>query len=84
VKEQRKERYDKRQPPAGANYAGVGTYAMDLSYTAWGALKEMAYGNSHPEWGATKERKLYQSYDARLRLTGWDASYVMGLELSLR
>jgi RHS repeat-associated protein len=61
-----------------ATYMGVPNYATNLKYRAWGALKEMTYGNSHPEWGAGGERKLSQSYDGRLRLTGWHASYVMG------
>ena len=65
-----------------ATYMGVPNYATNLRYRAWGALKEMTYGNSHPEWGAGGERKLSLSYDHRMRLTGWHAGYVMGWNYS--
>jgi RHS repeat-associated protein len=55
----------------GAGYAGVGTYASNLRYRAFGALKGMTYGNN---------RTLALQYDVRQRLTRWDVSGVMGYD----
>jgi RHS repeat-associated protein len=54
-------------------YAGVSTYADGLKYRAWGALKEATYGN-----GALHS----QSFDNRMRLTGWHVANVMGWNYS--
>lgn len=57
----------------GANYAGVSTYASDLKYRAWGALKQMTYGNG---------LQLSTQYDNRMRLTRWDVTGKLGYQYS--
>lgn len=51
--------------------ASVTTYASGLQYRAWGALKQMTYGNG---------RTLSIGYDVRMRIKSWDTSGVMGWE----
>jgi RHS repeat-associated protein len=53
----------------GTPYAGVSTYVSGLQYRAWGAPKQIAYGNG---------KSLSMSYDNRLRMTQWNIPNVMG------
>lgn len=57
----------------GANYAGVGVYAQNLAYRAFGGLKGLSYGNG---------RTLTLGYDSRLGLTSWNVPNVLGWEYS--
>jgi RHS repeat-associated protein len=57
----------------GANYASLSTYASDLKYRAWGAVKQMTYGNN---------LQLTAQYDNRMRLTRWDVGGRNGWEYS--
>jgi RHS repeat-associated protein len=54
-----------------SGYAGAVQYASNLQYRAFGALRQISYGNG---------RALSLSYDARMRLTRWDMPNVMGWE----
>jgi RHS repeat-associated protein len=47
----------------GANYGGVSSYIGNISYRAFGGVKEINYGNA---------RQLSVQYDKRLRMTRWD------------
>jgi RHS repeat-associated protein len=51
--------------------ASVTPYASGLQYRAFGALKQMTYGNG---------RALSIDYDARMRIKSWDTSGVVGWE----
>jgi RHS repeat-associated protein len=57
----------------GANYANVSTYASNLKYRAWGAVKQMTYGNN---------LQLSTQYDNRMRLTRWNVAGRNGWEYS--
>ncbi|HJR06714.1 MAG TPA: hypothetical protein VJ842_05620 [Pyrinomonadaceae bacterium] len=52
----------------GANYAGIGTYASNLRYRAFGGMKGLTYGNG---------KTLALNYDARVRLKTWDVAGVL-------
>jgi RHS repeat-associated protein len=53
----------------GANYAGVSSYVGSIGYRAFGATKQITYGNS---------KQVTLGYDNRMRLTSWDTSGVLG------
>jgi RHS repeat-associated protein len=53
----------------GAGQASVPTYASNLQYRAFGALKAMTYGNS---------AQLGLQYDNRMRLKKWDIPNLVG------
>ena len=57
----------------GSGYAGVGTYASNISYRAFGAVKAMSFGDG---------RSLSTSYDSRMRPTSWNVSSVLGYNYS--
>ncbi|HYG78947.1 MAG TPA: RHS repeat-associated core domain-containing protein, partial [Pyrinomonadaceae bacterium] len=46
----------------GSGYGGVSSYVNSIAYRAFGAAKQIAYGNT---------KTLSMTYDTRLRLTGW-------------
>jgi YD repeat-containing protein len=48
---------------SGANYAGVSSYVNNISYSAFGAAKQVSYANG---------RTLSLQYNNRLFLTRWD------------
>jgi RHS repeat-associated protein len=63
--------YDKAGRPSqvtGSGYAGVASYASNLTYRAFG-VKGMSYANG---------RTLSLQYDNRMRVTRWDVPGVMG------
>src|SRR5205807_7354648 len=53
----------------GSGYAGVSTYASNISYRAFGAVKAMSFGDG---------RSLSTSYDNRMRPRSWDVPNVLG------
>jgi YD repeat-containing protein len=53
----------------GSGYAGVTSYASGLQYRAFGALKQITYGNT---------KSLSMEYDSRMRLSKWDMPNVLG------
>lgn len=57
----------------GAGYANVSTYASNLQYRAFGALKAMTYGNS---------TQLGLQYDNRMRLKKWDVTNIANVYLN--
>lgn len=54
---------------SGSGYYGVASYINSVSYRAFGAAKQINYGNS---------RMLSLAYDNRLRLTQWNIPNVLG------
>lgn len=54
---------------SGANYAGVSSYVNNISYRAFGGVKQINYGNT---------RQLNLDYNNRLFLSKWDVSGVLG------
>jgi RHS repeat-associated protein len=54
-------------------YAGVSSYAQNLSYRAFGALKGLTYGNN---------LTLSLQYDTRMRLTDWTVPGILGWQYS--
>ena len=52
----------------GANFASVTTYASNLQYRAWGALKSLAYGNS---------KTLALGYDVNLNVSSYEIPGLM-------
>lgn len=57
----------------GSGYAGISTYASGMQYRAFGAPKQINYGNG---------RSLSMQYDSRMRLFHWDVSNVLGYNYS--
>ncbi len=55
----------------GAGYAGVSVYAQGIRYRAFGAVRQVTYGNG---------RQLSVAYDNRLRVSRWEVSGVLGWE----
>jgi RHS repeat-associated protein len=53
----------------GSGYGGASTYASDITYRAFGAIKGMNFQDSH---------SLSTSYDNRMRVTSWDVANVLG------
>jgi RHS repeat-associated protein len=64
--------YDKVGRPTavtGSGYSGVPSYASNLSYRAFGAIKGMSYNDG---------KALTTAYDNRLRPTTWNVAGVLG------
>jgi RHS repeat-associated protein len=57
----------------GSGFLSAPSYVSNILYRAWGAAKQVAYGNS---------RTLTASYDNRRRLTRWDVAGVFGYQYS--
>jgi YD repeat-containing protein len=55
----------------GSGFSNVSTYASNIQYRAWGAMKHLTYGNN---------RNLDAGYNARLKVTSFSISGVMGSE----
>jgi RHS repeat-associated protein len=53
----------------GSGYANVTSYVNSIDYRAFGAAREIAYGDT---------TKLVTAFDTRLRLTKWDVPGVLG------
>src|SRR5207253_1759520 len=53
----------------------AGSYASDISYRAFGAVKAMNFGDG---------KSLSTSYDNRMRTTKWDVVGVLGFSYSYR
>src|SRR6266446_4104854 len=53
----------------GANYGGVSSYINNIAYRAFGAAKQISYGNS---------RTLSMSYNNRMFLSQWNIPVVLG------
>lgn len=66
------------QVGGGQPFGNVGTYAKELKYRAFGAVKSMAYGDGT----AAQPRTLSTQFDARLRLKRWDVAGVLGYDYS--
>jgi RHS repeat-associated protein len=49
----------------GSGYGGVTSYVNSIAYRAFGAARQIAYGNT---------KTLSMTYDTRLRLTGWSVA----------
>jgi YD repeat-containing protein len=58
---------------SGAGYAGVSSYASNISYRAFGAVKSMSFGD---------HQSLSTSYDTRMRPTSWNVSNTLGYNYS--
>jgi RHS repeat-associated protein len=57
----------------GSGSVSAASYVNNVLYRAWGAAKQVSYGNN---------RTLSASYDNRLRLTRWDVAGVLGYQYS--
>ena len=55
----------------GSGYGNVSAYASNIQYRAWGAMKHLTYGNNV---------NLDAGYNARLQVTSFSVSGVMGSE----
>jgi RHS repeat-associated protein len=53
----------------GSGYGDVSSYASDITYRAFGAVKAMNFHDGH---------SLSTSYDNRMRVTSWDVANVLG------
>jgi RHS repeat-associated protein len=68
--------YDRMGRPTNVNGTGdvsAPAYVSNVSYRAWGAAKQVNYGNT---------RTLTANYDNRLRMTQWNIAGVLGYDYS--